>query len=159
MSEFDKEDLQVMGMVNDHATPEAAQAAEEIARDVRERIAASPSAPRNDGGYDCAPCDGEGYADASVESAEWKALNEEDSYTCGMSRKALRQERWYHIRCRLKALWRLFIIELLGYAALGGVLVAGMAKGFIPMGAAVPVFVICFMWVAVRFDRWIRGGW
>lgn len=154
MSEFDKEDLQVMGMVNGHAAPEAAQAAEEIARDVRERIAATPSAPRNDSGYDCAPCDGEGY-DNRPANEELKCCDE----TCGMSRSALRQERWYHIRCRLKALWRLIIIELLGYAALGGVLVAGMIKGFIPMGAAVPAFVICFMWVAVRFDRWIRGGW
>ena len=155
MSEFDKEDLQVMGMVNDHAAPEAAQAAEEIARGVRERIAASPSAPRNDGGYDCAPCDGEGYANVPAEEEPIKCWDE----TCGMSRKALRQERWYHIRCRLKALWRLIIVELLGYAALGGVLVAGMIKGVIPMGAAVPAFVVCFMWVAVRFDRWIREVW
>ena len=155
MSEFDKEDLQVMGMVNDHATPEAAQAAEEIARDVRKQIATPAAQARNDSGYDCAPCDGEGYNNVSAEEEPIKCCDE----TCGMSRKALRQERWYHIRWRLKSLWRLFIIELLGYAALGGVLVAGMAKGFIPMGAAVPVFVICFMWVAVRFDRWIRGGW
>ncbi len=145
MSEFDKEDLQVMDMVNEHSTPEAAQAAEKIAQKVEAAQAC------NDHGYDCAPCDGEGY-DCRDE------IKCEDA-SCGVSRKALRQESWCHIRCRLKALWRLIIIELLGYAALGGVLVAGMAKGFIPMCAAVPVFVICFMWVAVRFDRWIRGGW
>lgn len=155
MSEFDKEDLQVMGMVNEHSTPEAAQAAEEIARDMGERIPTAAVQPRNDSGYDCAPCDGEGYANVPAEEEPIKCCDE----TCGMSRKALRQERWYHIRCRLKALWRLIIIELLGYAALGGVLVAGMAKGVVPMGVAVPAFVICFMWVAVRFDRWIRQGW
>lgn len=131
MSEFDKEDQQVMDMVNGCAAP-----------------------PQNENWHDCAPCDGEGYDNRPADE-EIKCCDE----TCGMSRSALRQERRYHIRCRLKALWRLIIIELLGYAALGGVLVAGMVKGFVPMGAAVPAFVICFMWVAVRFDRWIRGGW
>ena len=159
MTEFDKEDLQVMGMVNNHATPEAAQAAEEIVRDVWERIATPAEQARNDGHEDCdnpsVTADG---GDSSLYTREPDELYGEEG-TCGMSRKAIRQENWYHIRCQLKALWRLFIIELLGYAALGGVLVAGMIKGFIPMGTAVPAFVVCFMWVAVRFDRWIRGGW
>lgn len=131
MSDFEREDQQVMDVVNDHASPDASARAERIAKEFREQDAATIKT-----------------------GTITKEVHDE---ICGMSRKALRQESWYHIRCRLKALWRLIIIELLGYAALGGVLVAGMIKGFISMGVAVPAFVVCFMWVAVRLDRWLRG--
>ena len=135
MSDFEREDQQVMDVVNDHASPDASARAERIVREFREQDAATVKT-----------------------GTITKEVHDE---ACGMTQNAETRERWYNIGYnigyKLGALIRLIIIELLGYAALGGVLVAGMIKGFIPMGVAVPAFVICFMWVAVRFDRWLRG--
>lgn len=54
MSEFEREDLQVMGVVNAHAAPEAAEQAEQIARDlealrqVPEKVADNPVKQEDD---------------------------------------------------------------------------------------------------------------
>ena len=63
------------------------------------------------------------------------------------------------LRCH--SLWRLsgfrqVIVEVGGYVGLGLVLLAAMAAGIVPWYAAVPVFTACWIWSALRIDRYFR---
>lgn len=49
------------------------------------------------------------------------------------------------------------ISEVAGWTGFGAVVLGGMLAGVFPMGAAVPVFIGCFGWVAIRVDRFFRG--
>lgn len=58
---------------------------------------------------------------------------------------------------RNRAELRRVLGEVAGWAGFGAVVLGGMLAGVFPMGAAVPVFIGCFGWVAIRVDRFFRG--
>lgn len=61
-------------------------------------------------------------------------------------------------KSRIRAFLQVFV-ELGGYLGLGGVMLAALALGIVPLWASVPVFIGCFTWSAVRFDRFFREEW
>lgn len=65
-------------------------------------------------------------------------------------------ESRYHRRCRIRTFWRTVAEPAIGYIALGGVMVAAMVKGIVPAYIAIPVFSLCFIWTAIRADRFLR---
>ena len=67
-----------------------------------------------------------------------------------------KEESRYHRSSRIGAFWRLVAEPAIGYIALGGVMVAAMVKGIVPAYAAIPVFSLCFIWTAIRADRFLR---
>ena len=58
---------------------------------------------------------------------------------------------------RPKTEFRQMLSEVAGWTGFGGMALGGMLAGVVPMGAAVPVFIGCFGWVAIRVDRFFRG--
>jgi hypothetical protein len=58
---------------------------------------------------------------------------------------------------RNKAELRRVLGEVAGWTGFGAVVLGGMLAGVFPMSAAVPVFIGCFGWVAIRVDRYFRG--
>ena len=67
-----------------------------------------------------------------------------------------KEESRYHRVCRFRAFWRQVAEPAIGYVALGGVMVAGMVLNMVPAYAAIPVFSLCFIWTAIRADRFLR---
>ena len=65
-------------------------------------------------------------------------------------------ESRYHRGNRVRAFWRQVAEPSIGYIALGGVMVAAMIKGVVPAYIAIPVFCLCFIWTAIRADRFLR---
>ena len=61
-----------------------------------------------------------------------------------------------HRRNRIRGFWLLVAEPAIGYIALGGVMVAAMIKGIVPAYIAIPVFSLCFIWTAIRADRFLR---
>ena len=57
---------------------------------------------------------------------------------------------------RVRAFWRQVVEPAIGYVALGGVMVAAMVLSIVPAYVAIPVFSLCFIWTAIRADRFLR---
>ena len=58
-------------------------------------------------------------------------------------------------RIRVKEFFRA-LVEVGGYAALGGVMLAAMLNGIVAAYVAVPVFTVSWIWSAIRMDRFFR---
>lgn len=60
-----------------------------------------------------------------------------------------------HRRIRVREFFRA-LVEIGGYAALGGVMLAAQLLGIVSAWAAVPVFTVSWIWSAIRMDRFFR---
>ena len=58
-------------------------------------------------------------------------------------------------KVRVKGFFRA-LVEVGGYAALGGVMLAAMLNGIVAAYVAVPVFTVSWIWSAIRMDRFFR---
>lgn len=68
-----------------------------------------------------------------------------------VSKDARREYR----KVRVKGFFRA-LVEVGGYAALGGVMLAAMLNGIVAAYVAVPVFTVSWIWSAIRMDRFFR---
>lgn len=68
-----------------------------------------------------------------------------------VSKDAKREYR----KVRVKGFFRA-LVEIGGYAALGGVMLAAMLNGIVAAYVAVPVFTVSWIWSAIRMDRFFR---
>lgn len=96
---------------------------------------------------------GEAYA-----AAQEKAASPRESERTAIvgSPANCKNEPRNHRQRRIRAFWTQVLEPAIGYIALGGVMVAGMVLGIVPAFAAIPVFSFCFIWVAIRADRFLR---
>ena len=66
-----------------------------------------------------------------------------------------KQTQREYIKTRVKGFFRA-LVEVGGYAALGGVMLAAMLNGIVAAYVAVPVFTVSWIWSAIRMDRFFR---
>lgn len=67
----------------------------------------------------------------------------------------LNEEARYHMLCRIRGFQKV-LVDVGGYIGLGGLMLIAMALGIVPWYFAVPVFTACWIWSALRIDRYFR---
>ena len=128
MSEIEKDNL-FEGMVNEHPVADATEVEQNTNEDVTAETSGVPKRCRRTEG------------DEPVKYDFWEE-----------TRKQTRRE---YIKIRVKGFFRA-LVEVGGYAALGGVMLAAMLAEIVAAYVAVPVFTVSWIWSAIRMDRFFR---